>query len=156
MQTIILYATKHGGTREIAQRIASKIPGSEMHDLKQSPAPSLSQYDCIIIGSPLYAGAIRKEVKAFLLQSAEALQKKRLGLFLSGLSPEEKKTFFEANYSPEILQSAKAKGFLGGIYDPKKAGFMERFLMKAIAKQKDYADKIDDTAISQFVKDLQA
>jgi menaquinone-dependent protoporphyrinogen oxidase len=51
MKTLIIYATKYGATKEIAGRIAARIPGSTVADLKSSNIPPVSQFDCIILGS---------------------------------------------------------------------------------------------------------
>jgi len=151
MKTAILYATKHGAAREIARRIADRIDGAETHDLKQTDTLNLAGYDRVIIGSSLYAGMIRKEAKAFLAQHADALRGKTVGLFLSGMSPNNTKEVFDANIPQDVLQAAKASSFLGGIFDPKKAGFLERLIMKAV-KQSGYTDTIDNSKIEQFVE----
>ena len=156
MKTIILYATKYGATAEIAKRIAENLSGAAMHDLKQTPIPDLSGFDCVIIGSSLYAGTIRKEAKVFLSENAGALHEKKIGLFLSGMetSGDHEKTYFETNFSPELLQAAKAKTLTGGIYDPKKANFFERAIFKLAAKQSAYSDKIDDNKIARFTEEM--
>ena len=156
MKTIIIYATKHGAAGEIAQRIADKMDGTAVHNLKKGSAPSLEDFDCVIIGTSLYAGMIRGEVKAFLSQNAGALQGKKLGLFLSGLDAGEEKINFDRNFPPEILKNAKAAGFFGGIFDPKKAGLVERLVMKVVAKKSAYENTIDDSRIEQFVKTMKA
>jgi len=152
MKTLILYATKYGAAREVARRIATKIDGAVLHDLKQGDVPSLAQFDTIIIGSPVYAGMIRNEAKTFLSQSADALQSKKLGLFVCGLSAEGEKGYFDSNFSPELLKTAKAASFLGGIFDPKKSGVMGRLIMKAVSKSAEYKDTIDDKKIEQFAE----
>ena len=154
MKTLILYATKHGGTHEVAKRIAKHIDGAVLHNLKQDGIPPIADFDCVILGSSLYVGSIRKEAKLFLKQNADTLKKKRLGLFLCGMQMEEQKQFFTSNFSPDILESAKATAFLGGIFDPKKSGFMERCIMKAVAKMPDYINNLDDEKIELFVKEL--
>ena len=153
---MVLYVTKHGATGEVARRIAHKIDGAVLHDLKEGGVPVLLGFDCIIVGSPVYAGMIRKEAKAFLAQNADVLRGKKLGLFLSGLDADKEKACFEANMPPDLLQSAKAVRFLGGIFNPKKAGFMGRFIMKAVAKQSGYSDTIDDNGIAQFAEEIMA
>ena len=154
MKTIIIFATKHGAAGEIARRIANKIDGAVVHDLKQGSTYSLEGFDCVIIGSSLYAGRIRGEAKAFLSQNANALQGKKLGLFLSGLEASQEKTYFDTNFPPDILRTAKAATFLGGIFDPKKAGLMERLVMKVVSKNSAYVNTIDDNKIEQFVKTM--
>jgi len=156
MKTLILYATKHGAAREIARRIEKKMDGAAAHDLKQGGVPSLGQFDCVIIGSSLYAGSIRKEAKAFLSQNTDALLGKKVGLFLCGMDTNQAKTCFDNNFPPDILRSAKAASFLGGIFDPQKAGVMERLVMKAVAKQSVYINTISDDNIDQFVEAMRS
>ena len=81
MKTLILYATKYGAAREAAQRIAKHMNGAVLHDLKQKNVPALADFDCVIIGSSIYVGAIRKEAKTFLTQNADDLQKKNWVFF---------------------------------------------------------------------------
>ena len=151
MKTLILYATKYGAAREAAERIAKKIPGAKLHDLKQEGIPPLANFEYIIIGSSIYFGSIRKEAKTFLAQNANVLKEKTLGLFLCGLQPEEEKQFFASNFSSELLTAAKVTGFLGGIFDPEKVGFMERFVIKTVAKLTEYLNRFDDGKIEEFV-----
>ncbi|MCL2545823.1 MAG: flavodoxin domain-containing protein [Oscillospiraceae bacterium] len=150
MNALILYATKHGATFGIAQRIADNIGGATLHDLKQGNAPDLAGFDCVIIGSSLYAGAVRKEAKVFLVKNADSLQGKTIGLFLSGLQFDEEQKAIEANFSPTLLQTANVVSFLGGIFDPQKAGVMERFIMKVVTKQTEYTNTIDNEKVKQF------
>ena len=154
MNTLILYATKYGAAREIAERIADNMGGAVLHDLKQSHIPNLEEFDCVIIGSSLYAGFIRKEAKAFLAQNTDKLLNKKIGLFLSGMAKSDEKKYFDDNFPKSILQGAKAAVFLGGIFDPQKAGKMERFIMKVVTKQSEYVNTIDDEKIKQFAESM--
>lgn len=61
MRTLILYATKHGAARDIAQRLAKRMNGATVIDLGTGSAPSPNGYDCVIIGSSVYVGQLRKE-----------------------------------------------------------------------------------------------
>ena len=148
MKTLILYATKHGATAQIANILADEIKDATVCGIKE--ATQLSNFDCVIIGSSVYAGSIRKEAKAFMAKSADELSKKTLGLFLSCL--DDKTDFFDKNFPVQILQAAKAKAKLGGIFDPKKAGGFERFVIKAVMKNADYVNKINEDKIKEFVK----
>ena len=149
MKTVILYATKYGAATEIARRIAERTDGAVLYDLKQG-VPDLAGYDCIIVGSSVYAGMFRKEAKAFLSQNADILQQKKLGLFASGINPDENQRVFADNVPAEVLQSARTTAFLGGIFSPQKANLAERLIVKAAAKQAAYLNTIDDGKIGQF------
>jgi len=154
MKTLILYATKHGATREVAERIASYIDGAVTHDLKSPDIPDLAAFDCVIIGSSIYAGAIRKEAKTFLSANSNELRGKKLGLFLCGLQENEAEKCFSENFSPEILQSAVAKSFLGGKFNPSNANAFERLAMKIVAKQKGVVNTVCTEKIKQFTESL--
>jgi menaquinone-dependent protoporphyrinogen oxidase len=156
MKTLILYATKYGAAREIAERIAKLIDGAETCDLKQADTPPLKQYDCVIIGSSLYAGAIRKEAKLFLNQNAAVLKNKKTGLFVSGMAESGEHKFFSDNFPAELVESAKAANLLGGIFDPEKAGGFERFIMKIITKTSGYINNINDEKIAEFAEIMQS
>ena len=156
MKTIILYATKYGAAREIAERIASHIDGATLHDLKQANIPALADFDCVIIGSSLYAGSIRKEAKTFLAQNAAGLRDKKIGLFLSGMSADETEKAFESNFPAELRQAATVASLLGGILDPQKANLAERLIMKAITKGLGSANTISDEKIKAFTEALNA
>ena len=154
MKTLILYASKYGAAEEIARRIAREIDGSVLCSLKEGNIPPIVDFDCIIIGSSVYAGSVRKEAKAFVAKNADALGQKRLGLFLSGFAKDDK--YFATNYPQILLDKVKAKGFLGGIFDPKKANGIERLIIKIVMKQSAYMDSIDGDAIGKFVEELYA
>ena len=116
--------------------------------------PALAGFDCVVIGSSLYAGAIRKEAKVFLVQNTGNLQGKAIGLFLSGMDKNGNEKYFADNFPTDVLQAAKATSFLGGVFDPKKANAMERLIMKAVTKQSEYVNTISDEKIKQFAQRL--
>lgn len=85
---LVAYATKHETTREIAAAIAATLRDEGL-DAKAAPAgtvTSVSEYDAVVIGSPLYMGKILKEVKQFVDHFADALQKKPVAAFAVGMS----------------------------------------------------------------------
>jgi menaquinone-dependent protoporphyrinogen oxidase len=65
MNTVIVYASKLGSTRKVAEYIAGKI-GSAAIDLKSDPNPDVSKFDKVIIGSGVYAGKPSKRVNTFI------------------------------------------------------------------------------------------
>ena len=156
MKTLIVFATKHGTTREVAERIAARIEGAAIHDLKKDGSPPLDSYDCVIIGSSLYAGAIRREAKAFMAKSTNALHGKKVGLFLCGMEASGAQGFFNANFPKEILQIAKTTAFTGGIFDPQKASAFERLVIKIVTKKSVYVNTINDSTIDQFAAAMKA
>jgi len=149
MKTIVLYATKHGAAAEIAARIATELDDAGTFDLKQEGIPALSDFDCVIVGSSIYAGAFRKEAKSFLAENADVLCEKKLGLFISGMG-EDGAEAFKANVPDEVLKTAKVADVLGGVFDPAKAGFFERFIMRIVTKKSGFVSTISDDKINEF------
>ena len=156
MKTIIVFATKYGAAKEVAKLIAENIEGSAMHDLSDKNVPSINDYECVILGSSIYAGRIRGEAKAFLEKNSKILPEKTLGFFISGLDLTREKEFFEANIPSDLLQKAKAASTLGGIFDPKKANFFERFIIKMITKTSAVTNTINEGKIKQFAEKMKS
>jgi len=159
MKTMILYATKHGASKEIAEIIASQWDGAELCNLKENTNPALDEYGCVIVGGSLYAGNLLKPVKDYVRNHEPVLLGKQLGLFLSGLGPDGEARFFSTNFPPSILEKAKAKAFLGGIYDPQRCNWSERLIMKLISKALKLplpAHTIAEDKIAAFVTALKA
>ena len=154
MKTLILYATKYGATKEIAEKIGSKMDSAVIYDVKQGNIPPLDEFERIIIGSSLYAGSIRKELKKFVSSNVKTISDKTVGVFLSGMGESESEGAFISNFPAEIIKKAKAKALLGGIFDPQKAGAMARFIMKIVTKQSGYINTINDEKIDRFVQGL--
>lgn len=151
MKTLILYATKYGAAKEIAQKIANNMEGATLHNLKEKNFPNLDTFDCIILGSSLYAGSVRKEFKAFVAENVGLLNQKKLGVFFSGMGSDSVDKIFNDNSPLHSLEKLVAKDNLGGVYDPQKVNKMERFIYKMATKQSEYQSTIDDAKITAFV-----
>ena len=158
MKALVLYATKHGAALEAARKIAAQFSGAklvDLNDIKTISKLNLATYDCIILGSSVYAGQTRPALKHFSTNNQDELMDadKRLGIFLVGMDADKEDVAFGINFEDSLLEAAKAKAFVGGIYDPKKANFAERLIMKAL-KFTEYTNTIDDEKIAEFVQAL--
>jgi len=65
MKTIVIYASKMGSTRKVAEYIAGKIDSGSV-DLKADPNPDVSGFDRIILGTGVYASRTSKRLDAFI------------------------------------------------------------------------------------------
>ena len=153
MKTLIVYSTKHGATEAIAKKIADVLENATLHNLNDGDV-SISDYDCIVLGSRLTAGNIHKKSLQFIEKYNDELQNKRLGLYLSGLEKSGEEGFFKHNFSQAILDKAAAKAFLGGIFDPAKCGFAERKILKAVSNLDAYTSTVDEDRINSFAQEL--
>ena len=156
MKTLILYATKYGATKEIAEKIAKNMEDVSLYDLKEKNSPSLDTFDCILLGSSLYAGSARKEFKAFITENLSTLNHKKLGIFFSGMGSDSIDKVFTDNPPLASLENVIARDNLGGIFDPQKVNKAERFIFKLATKQSEYQNTIDEEKITSFLHKINA
>ena len=86
MKTLIVYASKHRGTREIAEAIAAELERHGLEVVARSVERSvrLEAYDAVVIGSAIYEEAWLPEATAFLAEHVHELSDRPLWLFSSG------------------------------------------------------------------------
>ncbi len=164
MPTLILYATKYGATRTVAERLAALLPGkAELFDLSAGAAePDLAPYDTVVVGTSVYMSKPRKEVKRFCEKNESVLLSKKLGLFLCCIQDLENtvETQLSVTFSKALRAHAVALGALGGRVEYDKLRGMDKPIMKMIAgslqKQtgKNVFDTISDDRIRQFARNL--
>lgn len=156
MKTLILYATKYGAAEKAAKQIAEIIGSAESVKLERGGVYPLDDYDCVVVGSSVYAGRIRKEAAEYIGKCSDELKKNKFGLFLCGMDLSGENRYFTTNFAPEILESAVATGFFGGIFDPAKANGIERLIMKIVSKQSGYVDNLSKGKIEDFALKLKS
>jgi len=154
MKTLILYATKYGATKEIADKIAVLVEGSQIYNVKEKNIPDLDSFDCIFLGSSIYAGSIRREMKEYIALNKSSLKNKKIGLFISGMGTEPSEKVFKDNFPNELLETAISKEILGGIFNPQKVNKLEKTIFKLVAKQDEYKSTIDQDRIKAFAESI--
>lgn len=95
MRVLVVYASRAGSTKEIAEFIGEKLRGNGIHtDVKQA-GPSIDlDYDAFVIGSAVYQYHWLKEAKEFASKNRTVLSSKPVWVFSSGPtgpSPTDKK-----------------------------------------------------------------
>ncbi|HVI39232.1 MAG TPA: flavodoxin domain-containing protein [Anaerovoracaceae bacterium] len=153
-KVLIAYASKHGCAEECARALASKMnTGVDLCNLKENKQIDLNAYDKIIIGGSIYAGRILKEVKDFYSKNESELKGKKLGLFICGTSEgEAAKKQVTASFPEELLNSALVKESFGGKIDLSKMSFMEKKIIKIVAKVESDMTNVSESVMDQFVQ----
>jgi len=83
---LVAYATKHGATKEIAEKIGD-VHHQAGHSVDVMPVKQvndLEPYKAILLGSGVYIGQWRKEAAAFLKSNEKALTERLVWFFSSG------------------------------------------------------------------------
>jgi len=86
MRVLVAYATKHGATQGIAERLADELRRSDI-DVTLRPvdqAGDLASYDAFVLGSAAYIGHWRKEASKFVRANQALLAARPVWLFSSG------------------------------------------------------------------------
>jgi menaquinone-dependent protoporphyrinogen oxidase len=139
VNVLVAYATHHGATREIAERIAATLAqsGLQVSVERVDRMRDVADYDAFVIGSALYCGWL-KEATEFVRRNKGTLSGRALWLFSSGplgtamIDPQGRD--IRTNAIPkEIVELGRAVGardhrVFFGRYDPaaKPVGFLER------------------------------
>ena len=86
MDVLVAYATKHGATRGIAERIAAILDERGLHATLRGvdDAGDISGYDAFVVGSAVYLGQWRKEALEFVRRNRATLSDRPTWLFSSG------------------------------------------------------------------------
>lgn len=129
MKILILYETKSGFTKEIADKIFIRIPDSDMFDMHEVDQYNLEDYDTIIVGAPIYQGEIIKDAEQFFVQNKKILLKKRLGIFCSGMNSAEFNQAVQNSLPPDIFYDSELV-HCGGRINYKSLSFKERRIIK--------------------------
>ena len=86
MHILVTYASRHGATCGIAQRIATTLraAGHEVDTIPVEAVPGVGAYDAIVVGGAAYMFHWLKESTTFVRRHAAELARKRVWLFSSG------------------------------------------------------------------------
>ena len=155
MSVLVTYASKHGATEEIAERIAGKLRQLGK-DVEVRPveavelAGDLRRLEAVVIGSAVYFGSWMKEATAFVRANCEALAARPVWLFSSGPTGEaappdqpdqpdqpDPKQIAELNAA---IRPQEHRMF-GGELNHHKLSFPERMIIKGVkAPEGDFRD----------------
>ncbi|SDM93609.1 flavodoxin domain-containing protein [Acetanaerobacterium elongatum] len=160
MNTLILYATKYGATKQIADQLARELGGNvtinNIHDGK----PGIEAFDTVIVGGSVYMNKIQHGITSFLKANEKQLIKKRLGLFIGCYTPPETEGYLEQFFSTALLAHAQAKDMLGGLMQYDKMNPVYRKIFMSLKKIDDFnknfiEPKIETERIRAFAERMQ-
>jgi len=137
---LVTYASKHGATQAIAERIAEKIraSGQDAQALPVKAVGDMGSYDAFVIGGAAYMGSWMKDITEFVRRNQAILATRPTWLFSSGpLGTEttdtrgrDLPTVSEPKEFAEFKESIKPRSLrvFFGVLDPGKLGLTERMI----------------------------
>ena len=140
MRVLVAYATKHGATRGIAERIAESLERRGLDVTLQPVAQDapVGEFDACVIGSSAYMFHWLKEATAFVRRHARLLSDRPVWLFSSGplgtdevdAEGQDVRLAAEPSEFAEFREAIRPRGLrvFFGAYDPDAppAGVVER------------------------------
>ncbi len=157
MKTTIIYATSQGCTEKAVQELSQKLSGEIFtYNLLQNPNPSFEDADRVIIGGSIHAGQIQKKVRDFCTSNMDALSYKEIGLFICCMhEPEVAREQIKNAFPEELHQMAKTEAIFGGEFNFDKMNFVEKMLVKKIARVRESVSKLDHNSIDRFANRME-
>ncbi|MFA6525084.1 MAG: flavodoxin domain-containing protein [Patescibacteria group bacterium] len=148
MNTLILYKSKWGTTKQYAEWIHSAYPESDIFSIDDFDSKKLDNYETIVIGGRTYIGRI--QIGKFLVGNWNVLKDKNVYLFSVGLiHPDKKESKQSFEMIPEDIRNSLA-GYakLPGMTDPRKLNLLQKSLVK---KHKNQPENVNKEAIQPIV-----
>ena len=130
MRVLVVYGTRWGGTREVAERIGDTLRGDKhlVEVVEAKTDPQVNGFDLVIIGSGIRADSWTKSALSFLEKNAKLLRCKKTALFVSCQMADrenEARDKAKQKYLLEISEKFGLKpishGFFGGFLDFSKS-----------------------------------
>ena len=134
-QILVAYGTRYGSTREVAETVAATLEEQGIDtDVKQArEVRSLAGYDAVVLGTPLYLGALHKDLRALLEKNQAALEHTPFALFALGPIKADdgidgsRAQLIDALAKLPVPTPASTAVFVGA-YDPARLGFKDKML----------------------------
>jgi menaquinone-dependent protoporphyrinogen oxidase len=146
MAILVTYASKHGTTQEIAERITFKLRqlGKTAEVRPIHSVESLADFEAVMLGSAIYYGSWLKEATEFVRHHREALSSLPIWLFSVGpLGSEVKDAEEQPKELAEFRSILPLRGhqlFFGAL-NRNQLSFAERMVVKAVrAPEGDFRD----------------
>ncbi len=152
MKTLIVYGTKYGTTEKAAKILQERLPGQvELVNLKENSRPSMKDYDVVLVGSAVYGGGIRKEVRRFFDHQKGELFQKPFGLFLAAGNTLEVKRNYVVYVGKDVFDKAGIREHIGFGFDFSKMNFLEKVITKKGAKVNKDMESINYQGIENII-----
>ena len=152
IRVLVAYASRHGSTREIAERIAAAIQAADIAvDVRPiTTAPDAGAYDALVVGSSIYFGSWNKDAVRFLERAADGLRGRPVWLFSSGPVGNQPGVDPTQLEQLKTLVDVRDHRLFGGALKMGELSLGERLIAKRLRASGDSRDwpAIDDWAVA--------
>lgn len=135
MNVLVAYASRHGSTKEIAERIALRLAdcGHEVRIEALDDDPLPTAFDAVVLGSAVYMGHWLKPARAYLDEHEQDLAARPLYVFSSGPVVRDGKTEEPVEVAKLVAKLGPIEHVLfGGKLDSEELSFGEKLVVKLV------------------------
>ena len=146
MNVLVLAATRHGSTKEIAEAIGRTLREEGLSVQVDIPGAvaDVAQFEAAVIGSAVYIGHWLEPARTFVHENGPALRSRPTWLFSSGpIGDPPRPNADEAVRVDDLVEASGAREhrLFAGRIDKHQLGFAERAVLHAVGgKDGDYRD----------------
>ena len=148
MKILILYASRGGATRECAEMLRDKL---SVHDEPvlvnaEESLPSPSEFDAVILGSPIRMSRMNKRIKAYIKAHLEELSAMPTAVFFCCGYPKQFDEYVDIQLPRRLVCSLGHHCFGGELKPEKLRGFdkLAVRLMRSAIKSQDFEESDAD------------
>ena len=156
IRVLITVASRHGGTREIGEAIASALSDRGIEAEIQLPerVGAIDAFDAVIVGSGVYAGHWLEAAKRFIERFETTLRQRPVWLFSSGPLGDPLAPIAEPVDAAPLVEMTAARGHrvFAGRLAKEELGFGERALVRMVRAP--YGDYRNWPEIAEWAQEI--
>lgn len=150
MRILIVYASKYGFTKKIAELLKSKLNEDvDLINIKKDKNIKLESYNRIILGTSVYMGKARREMINFVKNNQRELLQKKYGIFLC--CADKEMDGLKNSFDKEFIENSIAKNRLGFAINFDKMSFSDKTAARIIGRLRTNINERYDEEIENFV-----
>lgn len=158
MQVLVVAASRHGATREIADAVVQHFRSRQIDATGAEPSAisSLEGYDAVVVGSAVYMGGWLSDASDFVKRFSDELTSRRVWLFSSGPLDDQETPTLSDDKLDALIAATGATGHhvFAGRLDRSTLGVVERVVARVVhAPEGDFRDWSDVAAWADTIAD---
>lgn len=150
MKSLVVYSSKYGTTKYCAEKIASGLKNVDIVSVDEQSSINCHEYEQCFIGSSIYMGRLRKNMRKFFMKHEDQLKKKKVHLFVCCNDITDYKSIF-----PEtVVKQAASLTHFGHELKISDMKFFDRMITKKVNESSENTYDIKEAVLSEYVKRL--
>jgi menaquinone-dependent protoporphyrinogen oxidase len=134
MRVLVTYATKHGSTAQVAERIALALArsGASVDVLPVSDVGDIAGYEAVVVGSSVYFGKWATEAVRFVAHNRTELAERSVWLFSVGPLGDQPRSDPAEIAQLRMWTKAVDHRLFAGALNVSELTFIERVIVKGV------------------------